>query len=304
MACDEYQGVAGGDMTGLQMLSVLLLSAVIAAAPLGAAEPVRQKQGAGITVFSIVPAQGEPGTRVTITGSGIAGGVLIQLGGNEVSARVVGNRHIEFFVPQVPPGQYALAVRGDDGVSRSYSFMVLPLRPVVLQLEPDQVSSCVRGDEREVTVRGRNFLETSQLLFDGAIIRSRYQSAEAISFTVPPVTGGLHQISIKNGDAGSTPLGLSVVTTPVIRNVFIGTDRVSSYDLVVEGSNFHQNSSIFVDGTRVGGTGGVQEERLIYQDCTRVIYQRRPYSSTPKELRIQVVNPGGEASQTVSVSAP
>ena len=269
-----------------------------------AAEPAMPKNGGGIIVYSIVPAQGEPGARVTINGSGMAGGVLIQLGGNEVPARVTGNRHIEFFVPNVPPGQYALAVRGDDGVSRSYSFMVQALKPVVYTVEPDQVSSCVGGDGREVTVRGRNFQESSQLLFDGAIIRSSYQSPEAITFSVPPVPGGLHQVSIRNSEAVSTPLGLSVLTSPVIKSISVGGNRVSSYDLVIDGSNFHQNSSIFVDGVRIGGAGGIQEERLIYQDCTRIIYQRKPYSSTPKELRIQVVNPGGEASHTVTVSAP
>ena len=57
----------------------------------------------------------------------------------------------------------------------------------------------------------------------------------------------------------------------------------------------------------IGGKGGqemVERDKLIFVDCTRMIYQRHPYSSTNKDFRIQVLNQGGEGSQVVNVTAP
>lgn len=294
---------------GNRML-LCLCALLLGAAPCAlAAEPATAKlrpgqQPQGLVVFSIVPSQAEPGSRVVITGSAFTPTTTLLLGGNELPVRVIDARHLEFTVPNLPQGQYALSVRSDDGTARSYSYQVQALRPVAQSLEPDQVTTCNPLNEREVTVHGRNFSETSQVLFNGAIIRSRQQSGEAISFAVPPVAGGLHQVAIKTGDALSTPLGLSVVSTPVITGIARGNDRVNQYELLIDGSNFHQNSRLVVDGLQVGGPAGVQEERLSVQNCSRIVYLRRPVSSTPKNLNIQVVNPNGETSQVFSVFAP
>ena len=45
-------------------------------------------------------------------------------------------------------------------------------------------------------------------------------------------------------------------------------------------------------------------ERAIFSNCTQLIYQRYPYSTTPKNFTVQVLNPGGEESSMVRVSAP
>jgi hypothetical protein len=57
----------------------------------------------------------------------------------------------------------------------------------------------------------------------------------------------------------------------------------------------------------LGGQGGqnlAEREKLIYVDCTKLIYQRHPYSTVDKDFSIMVVNPSGESSQTINVSAP
>jgi len=82
---------------------------------------------------------------------------------------------------------------------------------------------------------------------------------------------------------------------------------VNYYELIIDGKNFDQNSSLYVDGLRIGGRGGqdvAEREKLVYVDCTRLIYQRYPYSPVNKDFRIQVMNSGNEASQVVNVTAP
>lgn len=261
-------------------------------------------------VISIIPAQAEPGTSVTISGSGFGERITVFLGDLEIPAKITDARRVEFIIPlQVEPGIHLLYLKRSDGVTgRPYNFSVLPLRPVLLYLTPDKISACSRGSEREVTAHGRNFSRESMLFIDGAGLKSTVLSAERLSFIVPQVAGGLHQVQVRNApDNASVSLALGVETRPDIDQVSIGAEYVNYYELVISGRNFYQNSTLFIDGQRVG-TGGGQSasdrEKLVYIDCNRLIYQRYPYSSVNKEFRIQVVNPGGEGSQVVQVNAP
>jgi hypothetical protein len=265
---------------------------------------------APVTILSIIPAQGEPGTRVQLSGSGFGETASVFLGSNEIPARLSSSRQAEFTIPpQLEAGLYALYVKRSDGaMGRSYNFTVLPLRPVLNSLQPAQISSCATGRDREVIARGANFGESSMLFFDGAALASSVQSPDAISFTVPNVAGGLHQVLVKNApENGSVPLNLAVETKPEISQVSIGDEHVNYYELIITGRNFTQNSSVYVDGIKLGGNGGqnmTEREKLIYIDCSKLIYQRYPYSPASKDFRLQVVNQGGEGSQVITMSAP
>lgn len=260
-------------------------------------------------ILSIIPAQGEPGAKVTIFGSGFGERISAYLGSVEIPARVTEGKQLEFTIPPLEAGLYALYLKRSDGaLGRAYNFSVLPLRPILRDITPHQISSCAEGREREITALGQNFNEGSLLLLDGAVVRSRFISSEAIVFILPQLPGGLHQIMVKNApENASAALALTIETKPEISQVSVGSEYVNYYELIIEGTNFQQNSSIYVDGQRIGGRGGqevTERERLIFIDCTRLIYQRYPYSPVKKDFRIQVINPGGEGSQVVNVTAP
>lgn len=263
-----------------------------------------------VTILSIIPAQAEPGTKVVLSGTGFGENATVFLGSVEIAVRTGNPKLIEFTVPpQLEAGIYALYLKRSDGtIGRSYNFTVLPLRPVLIALQPSQISFCASGKEREVTVSGNNFGALSKLFFDGAALNSTLVSAESLSFTVPAVPGGLHQVLVKNSPENSSePLALVVETKPEIGQVTVGSEFVNYYELVISGRNFSQNSSLYVDGIQIGGRGGqdmTDREKLIYVDCTKMIYQRHPYSSVNKDFRLQIINSGGEGSQVISVSAP
>jgi hypothetical protein len=261
-------------------------------------------------ILSIIPAQAEPGGKVMMFGSGFGTQASAYLGSIEIPARIVDGKQVEFTIPQsLDPGLYALYLkRGDGSASRPYNFTVLPLRPVLNGLSPALISSCAQGADREVTALGRNFIETSQIVFDGSVLKGRFISNEALTFSVPNVAGGLHQVVVRNTpENGSEALGLMIETRPDIAQVMIGSQHVNYYDLVIVGRNFQQNSSIYVDGQKIGGNGGqdlAEREKLIYVDCTKLVYQRYPFSPVNKDFRILVMNPGGEASPAINVNAP
>lgn len=289
-----------------QLLATLVVTCLILVAqtPLTRVAHAAAKSN-DLAVFSIVPSQAEPGSQVTLTLTNVQDGMTLLLGGSEVSWRALDDRRVSFTIdPQTPPGQHSLSVRATNGTARSYSFTVVPLKPVAVSISPDRITSCSGGSTREVTVTGRNFGPTSQLLFDGAIIRSRVSPPDTVRFTAPATRGGLHQVAVKNNDLTTTPLGLVILTAPEITAVTTGNNYVNSYELVLEGDNFQQTSALLVNGSRIDTGGNLKGERLQVINCTRMVYLRQPYSSTLNELRLQVVNPDGEASQTVIVAAP
>ncbi|MHB8122831.1 MAG: IPT/TIG domain-containing protein [Desulfuromonadaceae bacterium] len=263
-----------------------------------------------IAILSVIPAQAEPGVKVTLSGGGFGENPAVFLGSVEVAARVVGEKQIEFIVPlKLEAGLYAFYVKRSDGTtSRTYNFTVLPVRPVLSSLHPGRISICAAGKEREVIASGSHFGATTMLFFNGAVLGSTLISPESILFTVPTVPGGLYHVLVKNSPANSSvPLTLAVETRPEIGYVTVGSEHVNFYELIISGTNFNQNSSLYVDGVQLGGRGGqdlVDREKLIYVDCTKLIYQRHPYSPVNKDFRLQVVNAGGEGSQVITVSAP
>ncbi|HIJ88593.1 MAG TPA: transcription factor [Desulfuromonadales bacterium] len=262
-----------------------------------------------VTILSIIPAQAEPGAKIVLSGTGFGEKAAVFLGSVEIAVRTSDAKIIEFTVPpQLEAGIYALYLKRSDGmIGRSYNFTVLPLRPVLTSLNPAQLSFCASGKEREVAAIGSNFGESSMLFFDGAALNSTLVSSETLSFTVPPVPGGLHQVLVKNSpENGSASLALVVETRPEIGQVSVGNEYVNYYELIITGRNFSQNSSMYVDGVQIGGRGQemTDREKLLYVDCTKMIYQRHPYSSVKKDFRLQIVNSGGEGSQVITVSAP
>ena len=283
-----------------------------------------EEQPRQITILSIIPAQGEPETSVTLSGSGFTDKTIAFLGNTATSTEVLNPKQLSFDIPNIPPGLYALFLRNADGTtSRTYNFNLLPPKPEIYSLSPDTILYCVPDKEREVVITGTNFQERSQVLFDGAAVRVHFNSKTSLSFTAPRVTAGLHQVQVKNqGDTLSGAQGLFIDARPEIDSVTAADEFVNYYNLVIGGRNFQQESTLVVseerDPDQTGNQGSIAEvkrlrsgtanaterERLIYVNCGRIIYQRYPYSTTLKNFKVQVVNPGGEESSMVQVSAP
>jgi len=312
------------------ILIIVLLAAAFPASALDKSvktvkpAPSKEEQAAPpVSVLSIIPAQGEPGMDITLSGNGFIGGISAFLGNVEVPTEVADARQLTFTLPDLAPGLYALFLKRDDGVtSRTYTFTVQPLKPVADDLSPDTIYSCSTGKERDVVISGRNFKEKSMTLFDGAAIKSRYLGPESLSFSVPQVAGGLHQVQVKNpGDTVSGALAVVIDSRPEITGVHRGEEYVNFYNLFIEGRNFQQNSTLViteessldqsvspaqVDVRRIrcGSSDATERERVFFSTCTKITYQRYPYSTVPKNFRLQIINPDGQESTPVSMSAP
>ncbi|BDV43525.1 transcription factor [Geotalea uraniireducens] len=273
-----------------------------------------------LNILSIIPAQGEPNITVTLSGTGFTGKTAAFLGTNEIPTTVQGNEVLTFVIPKLAPGLYALFLKREDGtVSRTYNFSIFAPKPFIDGVSPDTVDICSATGERAITISGRNFQPGCQVLFNGAVVKSSYNSEESISFSVPPAPGGLHKVQVKNPDESiTTPVTLAITATPEISSVSIGESSVNYYKLIIDGKNFQPGSTIAVDeryfqaGLNAGAakrlTAGNpstgEREMLMYVSCSELVYQRYPADPTDKDLRLQVINPNGEASSVVQVTAP
>jgi hypothetical protein len=299
-------------------MAVLVLAALVvgAVAPSAAAPgkktqkkpvPVATKEEPAnpYTILSIIPSQGEPGRHVNLMGSGFSADTIAWLGTAAVPTAVINDKQIEFEIPKVAPGLYALYLKRQDGAtSKIYNFPILAPKPVIDAINPDTVFGCAPDQERTVTISGRNFQEGSALLFDGGAIRSMNSSPETISFTVPHnVLGGQHNIQVKNpDDMVSGTMAFYIDMKPVIHAIQQGEERVNTYELILDGHNFQQGSSVVVDGRQVYNSTDRDKSRFV--NCSKIVYERFPYDRTPKTLKIQVVNPNGEESPVITVTAP
>jgi len=304
--CAVYRSL----MTALVVAVLLVISAVsqgeTASGQLGRRIP--EVKLPPLSVLSIIPAQGEPGTTVTLNGTGFTRATTAMLGILELPSTVVGGKLLSIVLPDLAPGVYALYLKREDGsTSRAYNFMLLPQKPVASSLAPDTISSCASGRDREVVISGANFQSGTRILLDGAAISTRFISSSAISFLAPQLGPGLHQVQVLNPpEALSGTLALFLDSRPEILGVTVGNEYVSYYELIVTGKNFQQTSVLVADGVRVGSRSPAVGDRdqLVYQGCNQILYQRHPYDPSPKEMKLQVVNQNGEESNLFSISAP
>ena len=259
-------------------------------------------------ILSIIPGQGSPGARVVISGTGFNAETTLFLGIEEIPVKLLSPRQMSFEIPQIAAGNYALYLRQRGGeTGKAYSFAVIPVKPVVTAISPDSLAYCASGDDRRVTVRGKNFLEGAQIVFDGAMMKSSRFADEEMIFTVPPVPGGLHQVQVKNPEETlSGAIALLVNNRPEIRSVSQGADYVNYYELNIEGINFQHGSPLIVDGKKVQSGQPIPESVTGWSlsSCNKLTYQRYPYDFSAKSFNLMVVNPGGEESSGFMVTAP
>jgi hypothetical protein len=299
-------------------LSALLLTALLLVGTAASA----------IEITAVAPQRALPETRVSISGGPFSTQPRVFLGDQGVAVRRVQAGRLEFIVPDVPAGNYTLAVHdGNDIVMAHLVFEVLPATPEIMAISPDNLDVCSDATERTVQVSGTNFRPESRLLLDGKIVSSRFIDTGTLEFRVPDLAAGVYGIEARNPDGTtSLPHSLWINSVPEIVGVDRGADMVNNYDMIIHGKNFFYNSILLLRepenpamgrehrlATLQAGIGAgagsfnvmaMPGESLRYDNCTTLVYRRYPLDMQEKNLQLQIVNPDGKKTDLYSVTLP
>ncbi|PLX81054.1 MAG: hypothetical protein C0616_06240 [Desulfuromonas sp.] len=282
-----------------------------------------------LEISSITPSRGEPGTPVVVNGRGFSSETGILLGEQPTPSRPAAENRLEFTVPQLPPGQYSLRVmQAGEMVAEGSSFEILAATPHISGITPDNLNICSSSPERVLQVTGRNFLPGALVLLNENAIPTDVISSSRIEANLREFQqAGVYGISVRNLDGTtSLPHSLWVNSIPEITSVEPGSEFVNYYEVVVRGKNFRFNSTLLVkepEGSVIGqseqqlsfnsrrqdSSGGLvanapQKDRLVYVDCETLVYHRFTRTNQPRDLRLQVFNPDGQATSLYEVTLP
>jgi len=276
-------------------------------------------QSHALDITALAPNRGTPGTLVAIDGGPFSPQAQPVIGEQYVSPRVVFENHLEFLVPNLPPGNYLLTVQDATTVARqSFQFEVMAPTPEVSSLIPRTLDICSGDSQNQIQVNGRNFLPGAAVLLNGNIVPSERLSSTAMEAQLTDFQKpGVYGVTVRNPDGGiSLPYSLSVNSVPEIYSIERGAEFVTYYEIIIHGKNFQFNSTLvlqesgnsnfgqntqqlsFTPRSSASSEGGgttiaPQRDRLIYVDCQTLIYRRYPSSFQGKELGLQIFNPDG-----------
>ena len=264
--------------------------------------------GAAVQITSLSPDSASPGTKITVTGGPFSSGVTVLVGEAQVQPATLDDRRLTFFLPELPPGQYVLRLDEAGEVSlRPLLFRVVAPQPQIQAITPGEYDQCLTDSPPQITVSGKGFAASANLLIDGVAVPLESLSTDHLLLTPPPLAPGPHQIVVANpsGDR-SLPSGLLVNGTPEISSITIGDNDVTSYQLIIDGKNFLASSQLLVDGKRIpmNRYSPPEQENATVDDCRTIVYHRHPVSSQSQQIAFQVLNPGGMQSKVMYLQAP
>jgi len=259
-------------------------------------------------ITSLSPDNASPGMEITVTGGPFEAGIAVLVGEAKISPQTLEKRRLTFVLPPLPAGLYLLRLADDGRVSPfPLLFRVVAPQPLVTAINPPEFDECITDPHPLVTIKGSGFDSHASLQIDGVAVPVDSIAENQITLTPPPLSAGPHQIVVTNPSGKrSFPRGLLINGTPEIFSAQVGSDEVTSYALILDGKNFLASSQLLVDGKRVPLMQSVPpgQDSATFSDCRTIIYHRHPYSSQPKRIALQVVNPGGKESATTFIQAP
>jgi hypothetical protein len=246
----------------------------------------------------IFPAVASPGSTVTIIGGPYGRDIQVVFGDRTLTPASIGEKRLTFTVPPLPEGDYLLYLKDEKTQSdRSLFFRVVLPSPGIESLTPPKIDVCVSGEQREVTLRGKDMQPGVQVLLDGVAMVASHGD-ETLLFTLPELAPGLHQVQLINPDGKrSLPVSLLIDALPEIEEVSRGDEN---------GKNFSYNSMLVVNGQPIAPfyPGSLQVDSISYLDCNHLIYKRYPPSSQIGQINLQIVNPDGRESPVFTFSGP
>lgn len=110
-----------------------------------------------VVISEISPRSGIPGTRISIAGFGIPSNIDIYFGSNYIIRKVSKNSsgNLSFIVPPIPPARYDVAIKTNDTVSNTVTFVIKDPRNPTVHIQKISPSAISYGGT--ITIIGSGF---------------------------------------------------------------------------------------------------------------------------------------------------
>ena len=239
------------------------------------------------TIIFISPTSGPPGTVVSVKGSNFFGVTQVTLN-NAVVPNYTVHRpdSITFIVPPTATSGLVRVTTSGGSVSSSSIFQVTnPLAPTITSFTP---TSGFVGTI--VTVRGSNFIGTTQVRINATIIANyTVHTQDSMTLTIPPAAStGFIRITTPNGTATSAiAFQVLVPGRPTITSFTPSIGQIGTL-VTVRGSNFLGLTQVRLNTTIVTTYTAHRQDSLTF-----IV----PPTATTGV--IQITNAGGTATSTV-----
>lgn len=271
-------------------------------------------------IYGLYPYEIYPGTEVTISGKDFNNNTVVVFGNKAFKPHSVSSDKMKFYIPNnIEPGIYLLSIKTDTREILPFFTVVVKKREfLVKRFYPEVIDSCGEGNI-VIAFEGDNLDMVKKISLQGTGTLPFSSSKTKINFELPySVVNKKSYLNVylyNDEERVKEVVTININNRPFIESVDIVSSEITNITLRIKGKNFTQPLRLFVNSEMIieRGTEGLTREvykkapfldRFEFVNCREIIYKRYPTSSEAKELLILVENPGGERSNTFSISIP
>lgn len=154
----------------------------------------------------------------------------------------------------------------------------------------------------QVTLNGLRFISSDAVTVDGTAVQSTFVSATQLTVTLPPLTGGSHNVVVTRAQGGATSNTAVLNVLPAIMSASPSTAIQPGSKVTLTGSGFAPGSQVVANGPN-----GEQMPGVTYASPGSLSFTLiRPAAIVPSEfgetVNLQIVLPTGQASSSFPVT--
>jgi hypothetical protein len=187
--------------------TVVLLALLITPAGCRRSPTAPEQPGGILSIASVVPARGVPGTSISIVGTGFVPGTRVSVGGTPATLTGFTARSLAVTAPHRDGGLADILVTNPDGrtsrLAEGFEYLFTAPAPSISSLSTGSGST---AGGTYIEIRGTGFQRSTRVTFDGVEARIMYQtSADRISLTTRPHGPGTVNLLVTNPDGQVDP---------------------------------------------------------------------------------------------------
>ncbi len=193
------------------------------------------------TISGFTPTRGTPGTRVTMTGTGLAGTTEVRLNGADVAFTVVDDSTLTLTVPGgASSGSFEVYAEGGRNDSPLRFTVLSTVAPTVTGFTPTS-----GGPRTYVQLTGTGFTGAQGVSFNGALASSFYVISDTAMSVLVPDSATTGKVTVHNSVGAATSSGTFTILPPPLVSSFSPTSGTVGTTVTLTGSGFTGATGVF-----------------------------------------------------------